>query len=344
MKRILIISTFIPPFAGGAEQVAWQLAKRLVNDFDVHLLTTTRRGAESGNEGIMFHYVPYIRPLSFFYNTLFFPYLFYLQKKWCFDIYNMHNVLPWGEVFRKLSGKSVVSCHGSDILIDQTKHRSKTVKKVLDEAAAVVSASGFLAEHIERKFNIDVKVIPNGVDMGRFNTKGVSPKSQRTILFFGRFHNIKGIKYLLEAAALLPDYKFEFIGSGPLSGSIKGSNVHNLGFIEDLTEYIRRAALCIFPSLSESFPLAGLEAMACGTAVIATKRGYSEYIEHGKDGWLINPGSVDEIVAAIKKLMSDSSLRRSIEENAVKKALLYSWDRMAERYAGLFNALCDGDR
>ena len=105
---------------------------------------------------------------------------------------------------------------------------------------------------------------------------------------------------------------------------------------EELVKLYNQATICIFPSYRESFGLVGLEAMSCGRAVIATPLGFSEYIENGKDGIIIPAKDENALKNAIVDLMTNEKKRKMLEKNARKKALKYSWDKIARQCLNVF--------
>ena len=93
----------------------------------------------------------------------------------------------------------------------------------------------------------------------------------------------------------------------------------------------------MFPSrVSENFPLVGLEAMSCGTVILASKRGFSEYVKDNYDGVLIDPGQPEQLIQSIRGLMDDDDKRRRLEIAAREKALLYDWKIILNEYRKLY--------
>jgi glycosyltransferase involved in cell wall biosynthesis len=162
------------------------------------------------------------------------------------------------------------------------------------------------------------------------------------ILFVGRFIRLKGVLELLQAARILPQYEFWLIGRSYGGGSIKLPslpNVRNLGFQENVVPFYARARICAFPSHRENFPSVGLEAMACGKAIVATDLGFSEYIENGREGLLIKPFDVQGLVNSIRSLMENDEMRKTFERNARTKAEQYDWNVVLDRYKALYKSL-----
>lgn len=89
--------------------------------------------------------------------------------------------------------------------------------------------------------------------------------------------------------------------------------VHFTGWRTDALELLTAMDVLVHPSLSEGMPRAVLEAMALGKAVIASGVGCSrEVIRHGENGLLVSPGNVEELAAALGRVLDDESLRRSM--------------------------------
>ncbi|MDO8281325.1 MAG: glycosyltransferase family 4 protein [Thermodesulfovibrionia bacterium] len=354
MKRILIVSTSIPAsvsamepvHVGGAELVAWKVATGLLSRFEVHVLTTGERRLDENKHGMMIHYVPHHRPLALYYSTLGKKYIDEIFSRYNFDLISIHLVMPWGYILRNYPGKKVLTDMGMRFYVEKRNLLSVQWDKyktraAFNKASAITTVSRKFGEVIKRDFGVRTQYIPIAVDLERFSVDNSNERSN-IILFMGRYVELKGIRYLLEAAKQLPMYEFWFTGKGPMEGLIQGDNVKNLGYVEKPEDMVKQATICIFPSLVEYAPLVGLEAMASGKAVIATNTGFLEYMEHAKDGFIIETGSVDAIVNAINYLMGNKELRSMMGSNARKKAEQYSWDIICKQYAELFQKVIDG--
>jgi glycosyltransferase involved in cell wall biosynthesis len=135
------------------------------------------------------------------------------------------------------------------------------------------------------------------------------------------------------------DTRFVFVGSGDMVKEYGLPNVTFIGFCENVETFIDRATICVFPSQSENFPLVGLEAMARGKPVIATRRGFSEYINHMQNGFLIDSTRPSEIRSAITFLMNNKELADRLGRNARGTAESYRASRIVARYEELYRSL-----
>lgn len=99
---------------------------------------------------------------------------------------------------------------------------------------------------------------------------------------------------------------------------------------EELAALYRGAAALVLPSLYEGFGLPVLEAMSCGTAVIASTAAALPEVA-GDAALLVDPLSIDAIASALVRLASDDALREELRARGLKRATRFSWDRTARR-------------
>ena len=162
---------------------------------------------------------------------------------------------------------------------------------------------------------MEAKIVPNFIDMETvIPNSGIREKIEK-ILYVGHVRKEKGFFELLEAAASLQEIVFEVVGPvyEKLDGLSIPPNVHMLGMKpkEEVPAFLQDADVFLFPSHSEGFSLALLEAMAVGLPVIATEVGANKDMLEGHGGILIPVGDVKAIVSAVEKLQSQS-LRRTM--------------------------------
>ena len=202
----------------------------------------------------------------------------------------------------------------------------------------MTSVSKHQIQNLQEKYKKKATIILNGVDSKIFKPLKNTKQKRNVVLFVGRFIDWKGVLEIINVAKQLPEYEFWFAGQGPLNKIIKGKNIKNLGFksTKELVKLYNQATICTFPSWHEPFGLVGLEAMSCGKPVIATPLGFSEYIEDEKEGIIIPAKNEKTLKNAIVSLMKNPKKRKMIEKNARKKALKYSWDKVAKQYLKVF--------
>jgi glycosyltransferase involved in cell wall biosynthesis len=157
-------------------------------------------------------------------------------------------------------------------------------------------------------------------------------------LNFGRQIALK-MGVLIDVARLMPETRFVFVGTGDMVGDYGLPNIEFVGFSDAVETYIDGSSVCVFPSGSENFPLVGLEAMARGKTVIATKRGFSEYIDHGRNGYLLDSSEPEDIARSLSEVLSDGDLRRQLGDRARVTAEQYRPDAIVSQYEQLYEKL-----
>jgi D-inositol-3-phosphate glycosyltransferase len=215
-------------------------------------------------------------------------------------------------------------------------------------------------------------VVPCGVDLDLFRpilrneAKKVLglPLERCVILFVGRIEPLKGIDTLLRAIALIaPDIpcwqdalSVVIIGGAPGAG-IEKVNAElarlerlraNLGIEElvtfqgakdqdTLVYYYSAAEMVVVPSQYESFGMVALEAMACGTPVIASKVGGLAYsVQDGHTGFLVPHNDAEALAAKIRLLLEDDDLCQKLGRQAVQWAHRYGWPIVTDRLVRLY--------
>jgi glycosyltransferase involved in cell wall biosynthesis len=118
------------------------------------------------------------------------------------------------------------------------------------------------------------------------------------------------------------------------------SQVRFVGFVanHDLPQHYRRAQLACLPSLTETFGMPLVEAMACGIPTVASAAGgIPEIVEHGITGALVPVFDVDALAHAITSLMSDPEKRRRMGDAARERAkALFSWEAVASALVEIY--------
>ena len=172
------------------------------------------------------------------------------------------------------------------------------------------------------------------------------------LLYVGSLKPHKNIAALIRAIAALTDrtdVQVVFVGerveedaalhSLSVSAGI-GGRVRSLGWLPepDLIAAYRAATAVVLPSLYEGFGLPVLEAMACGTPVIASNAASIPEVM-GDAGILFDPSTEGELTRAIQSVLADPSLRSSLREKGLRRAKLFTWKRCAEETLNLYRSI-----
>lgn len=108
---------------------------------------------------------------------------------------------------------------------------------------------------------------------------------------------------------------------------------------EDLKVLYAQAELFVFPSLYEGFGFPVLEAMACGTPVLASNRTSLPEVA-GDAAVLVNPESAEELAEAIRRLVTDTALRLSLRQKGLTRAKEFTWDATARQTHAVYRDVC----
>ena len=257
-------------------------------------------------------------------------------------------------------------------------------RQAVRESAALVAASEIELGELRDLYGADpakVHVIPGGVDPTLFRPMRQADarerlgrdQCERIVLFVGRIEQIKGIDVLLRALGRLfarhPDLRSDVcllvVGGAldpeddaPETEKIQElrrlvhehrmeANVNFVGSLdqETLALYYAAADVCAVPSLTESFGLVALEAMACGTPVVGTRvGGLQTLIEHGESGLLVPPGDDEALAEAIAQVLTDHRLRTHLAHGARDRAEHYTWQNVGEKIDALYDTVLASSR
>jgi phosphatidylinositol alpha-mannosyltransferase len=226
---------------------------------------------------------------------------------------------------------------------------SRLMRPSIGRVHGRIAVSAVARHFIDRFFPGDYKVIPNGVDIGRFNRAVPIAKWQdgtKNILFVGRFEPRKGLLELLKAYRILRktgcNCRLLVVGGGPQAkearrylATRKLGGVEFLGRVsdEERDSLFKTADVYCSPATGrESFGIVLLEAMAAGTPIVASDiHGYKGVLQRGQQGLLVPPGKPKELAGALAKLLSDDELRESMGRSGLARADEFSWERVTAK-------------
>jgi glycosyltransferase involved in cell wall biosynthesis len=281
-----------------------------------------------------------------------------LLKTKRYDLIHDVNGLGWGLLFMKGFGIPVISTihhpltrdRNADLTMDSNFwHKLTTVifyplnmqRIVINRLDRIITSSREGIIELKRAFGLKserISVVYNGMDVDTFRNTG-DKRDDRTILFVGNTEDHKkGIHFLLEAIAGLPeDIRLTIVDEGPplkknAAGLVKKIGVEKrvkfTGKVDQqtLTKLYSRATLLVMSSLYEGFGLPAAEAMACETPVVVTRAGALPEVVDSSCGILVEPGDSRALRDAIMQLLNDPEARRRMGANGRKKSVdNFSW-------------------
>jgi len=288
-----------------------------------------------------------------------------LRQRWSAPIVHMFHTL--GEM------KNAVAQRPEE---REAAQRIDTEAEIVRFADALIAATPVEEEQLVQLYSADathIHVISPGVDTELFHPIPAAHAKEHIglcedcciILFVGRIEPLKGVDNLLRAIARIVEREPELreglvvpiIGGDPdrirqddemvrlreLREELGiGDVVTFLGAKDQdtLQYYYSAAEVVVMPSDFESFGMVALEAMACGTPVIASDVGGLAFlVQHGRTGYRVPARDPAALAAKITRLLTGAALRRRIGQRATCWAESYAWPRIADRIEMLYKEL-----
>jgi len=232
----------------------------------------------------------------------------------------------------------------------------------------VVAVSEDLQRTLTREVGVrmPVRVIHNGIDGSRYKFEPDPEMRSRLGAVDDTFlvgtavvlSKQKGITYLLQAAERVvreePRVRFAIAGDGPLREELVreaeerglGDSVTFLGYRSDIPQLLSAFDLYVLPSLWEGLPLALLEAMAVGKPALATRVGGNpEVIEHGVNGYIVEPRDVGALADSVLEAARDPELAERVKRvNREKFERQFSVEAMTRAHEALYREVAPRPR
>jgi glycosyltransferase involved in cell wall biosynthesis len=363
MRIAMVIEAWKPIWAGGQIHV-WNLCENLVNNHNCKIDLFVMN---LGGKKVETYYKGRLRIYKIGKKCKF---SFKARLKWLFDVYSVvkkfhtkenydlihgHANLP-GIVVKKLSKKLKIPCiytiHGNGLSAIKDMYgkglKSSFIYSIENHLHTKIKYSheitvdSSLLNH--KNVNKNISVIPNGVNITKYDSvKAIKSKKFKTI-FVGRLHPQKGLRYLIRAVSLikneLKDEEFHIIGNGVedkfLKDLAKELKVYKFFKFKgavygtDLIKEYKSAHLFILPSLYEGQPLTLLEAWAAKLPVIVTGVGGNKDFVNKSNGYIIKSKDVLELSKTILVAIKNKNLNKLGLNgyNLVKEN--YTWDKVAD--------------
>jgi N-acetyl-alpha-D-glucosaminyl L-malate synthase BshA len=233
----------------------------------------------------------------------------------------------------------VTTLHGTDItLVGSNRSYLPITKFSIEQSDGVTAISRYLLEQTIKEFDVKrpIEVIPNFVNCDLYTNAAAdealraqcAPGGEPILMHLSNFRPVKRVTDAVEIFALVRakmPAKLVMIGDGPDRGAAEylvrkkrlEKDVCFLGKQNEIYRKLAIADLFLLPSQLESCGLAALEAMACEVPVIATNAGgVPEVVEHGVDGYLVEPGDVKEAARYAIEILSRADRGREMGQRA----------------------------
>jgi D-inositol-3-phosphate glycosyltransferase len=251
--------------------------------------------------------------------------------------------------------------------------RIQTEKNIINEAKCLIVSTELEKSDLVKLYGADkrkIEIVYPGVNHKIFRkiSKPLAREkvklsgSENILLFVGRIDPVKGLGTLIKAVfQLINSHKVSnlqvlLIGGDPHKRTginkemVKVKKLINRYKLDDVVKligskpqrllpyYYNSADIAVLPSVYESFGLVVLEAMACGSAVVASNVGGPKFlIDDGIDGLLFKSNNPESLASCILKLLTDEKLRAKIGVEALKFSQNYCWSKQAKKTAEIYS-------
>jgi N-acetyl-alpha-D-glucosaminyl L-malate synthase BshA len=291
------------------------------------------------------------------------------------DLVHVHYAIPhatsaWvaGEMLKgERELKIVTTLHGTDITLVGLHPSFQAITQFsILQSHGLTAVSEFLKQRTMEDFSVPgdrIRVIPNFIDPRIFrrdkepcHRATLAPHGERIIMHISNFRPVKRIPDVVEVFARINrevPSRLVMVGDGPeRPRAVERAQelgvtdqILFLGKHQSVDELLACADLFLLPSKNESFGLAALEALACGTPVIASEMGgLPEVVRHGETGFLFPLGSVEEMAESGVSLLKDQDLWARFSQAARADSVeRFSNDKILPLYEGLYRDVVNGD-
>jgi len=259
-------------------------------------------------------------------------------------------------------------------------YRIKGEREVLRHADKIIAATQAELAQLQWLYEVrtdNVVIIPPGVDVNHFYPIAKEDAREyigavdkpKILLFVGRIEPLKGVDTLIRGMALMKQsgvFDRQQVCLAIIGGdaSVSEENMsHEMARLHEIRDqyhleqmvtflgkrsqdtlpyYYSAADVVVMPSHYESFGMVALEAMACGTPVVASQVGGLAYlIQDGVTGFHVRDQEPEELSRRLTEILENDSLHASLSQNAAEYAKGYSWQVITDRIRGVYDDLLE---
>ncbi|MGH2633518.1 MAG: glycosyltransferase, partial [Tepidiformaceae bacterium] len=285
----------------------------------------------------------------------------YWQSGWVGGIFARQLDLPHVVMFHTLGEVK----NRARISEQEPKLRIRHERAIARRATAIVTASAHERELLERYYSADparMHTVPCGVDLERFQRQDRAesrralglPAERSVLVWVGRLEKLKGVDILISAVAQLEDPSLTLLIVGGVEEAPElraeleaqaaaagiAANIRFEGAVphDALPAYYSAADVCVVPSYYESFGLVAVEAMACGTPVVASRvGGLVSTVTDGVTGYLIPWRCPEPFAEKLEVLLNNPELRTNFSRAARRSVERFRWSSVALQVASVYD-------
>ena len=343
--RILVLNYEFPPVGGGGGRASEELVRALHRrGHELRVITSRAEGLKrsENDQGFLVTRVPTGRRTL--YKASFESMARYVIagvrpamsqiREWQPELIHAHFAVPTGALaygLRRLSGiPYVLTVHLGDVpggVPEKTSGWFRLVGPLTPAiwrgAASVIAVSEYTNALAARRYKVPISVIPNGLSLP--SDVDLEPGRPPRLIFAGRFQPQKNLPFLVDALANITDldWRCSLIGDGPEMADVRQRiRLHNLetrveltGWLEpsQVEAHLQNSDILVMPSLSEGLPVIGVQALAYGVAIVASRAGgLSELVQDEVNGRLSDIGEKEQFVESLRWTMASADRMREL--------------------------------
>ncbi len=369
--RILVLIHEFPPVGGGGGRVAEDICSKLVQrGHEVKVLTAHIKGLPYMEERNGFQVVRVGSLRKQPYRASFLSMAVYvLTGLWAGfrlmggfrpDIIHGHFAVPAGALAWMLSRRTgipyVLTVHLGDIpggVPEKTDEWFRWIypftPRIWRDAKQIIAVSEFTRQLALKKYKEKIQVVPNGADLGALMPGHISLNEPPRIVFAGRFMEQKNPLQFVHTLSELRELEWQsvMIGDGPLLQDVKCAiDAHGLqdrfqltGWLDpqEVLGWFDKSDLLFMPSRSEGLPVVGVQALAKGLAIVASRvGGFIDLVDEARNGYLIPEGEPAKFSASLSGLLSDLNRLHSFRMASLEKARSFGLEQIVKEYENIF--------
>ncbi len=368
--RVLTLIYEFPPVGGGGGRAALDICRRLAaRGHQVVVLTAHMRGLpfDETQYGIRIVRIPSLRREEFragFSTMLAYVVaglwaglrLIWREKP---DILHTHFAVPSGALAWALSLLTgvpyILTAHLGDVPGGVPEKTGKWFRWIMPftypiwrRAKKVVAVSEYTRQLALKRYRVPIQVIHNGAEVSQLSSAEIRINQPPRLVFAGRFMPQKNPLAIVEVLSRLTDldWRCDLLGDGPLLDEVKRQieaqglsgrfTLHGWVTPDAVLARFAKSDILFMPSLSEGLPVVGVQALACGLALVVSDiGGFWDLVDREQNGFLISPSSVPAFADALRRLISDPETLLRFRRASLEKARQFDIEKIVEQYQGV---------
>ena len=280
------------------------------------------------------------------------------------DVIHVHFAVPAGAVawalFRLTGVPYVLTAHLGDVPGGVPEKTDRWFKCLLPftypiwrDAKKVVAVSEYTRQLALRHYPREIIIIPNGVEVEKLRPARIAVNNPPCIVFAGRFMPQKNPLRVVEVLTKLSHLPWHcvMLGDGPLLPEVQRAILERglqarfslPGWVtpEQVLAWFDKSDILFLPSLSEGLPVVGVQALAKGLAIVASRvGGLTELVEQGKNGSLHSPEDANGMKLGLRRLLEDPQYLLKARRHSLSRAQAFDLQGIVTSYERLLEEVC----